>query len=548
MPHDVAWKLVVDESGSIKRMELFDKAAEKTDRTMAKTKQSAKETESGLKSLGGAFSGLRSTMGMAFGALGIGGAAFGLQSIVSTTSSLADETEKFHSVTGMGAQSSLDYVAALKARGIGTEAVTRGYKALSKSIQTAERQQYGYAVSSEKARAKGHMYTGLLGVQAEAFHQLGISFATFKALKPEKQFQEITEKLEAMSRGIEKTRIAGQLFGRGGTALLPVLEKNSLSLNHFRREAERFFPTLGGEGVHTLDQLREKTAEGKMAWEGLEFTLGMELAPALTTVAAEFSHLIVDVEHGQGPLGELGHTLGGLVKDARSVGEALGLIHGKDKHSHKVHHKVHHTHGSSSDLTKALEGGGALGAAILGYRTLVHPFKTLKGLGRLVLGGTRGLGRIAFPGEGLFGSELLGGIAGGGAFALGGLIPPLSGMGIRAGTEALLGKGFFASGNEMERAALTGSTHALKRMGYPGTELTGTPAPETEHGRQLRELIAIRNAIIELHNKGESGHQIVGDMHLDSTKVGEIIALNPKAMRFLAEGVERSALGRRARR
>jgi hypothetical protein len=51
-----------------------------------------------------------------------------------------------------------------------------------------------------------------------------------------------------------------------------------------------------------------------------------------------------------------------------------------------------------------------------------------------------------------------------------------------------------------------------------------------------------------LHEKGQSGQRIVGELHMDSTKVGEVIALNPKAMRFLAEAVERHAHGRNARR
>ncbi len=113
----------------------------------------------------------------------------------------------------------------------------------------------------------------------------------------------------------------------------------------------------------------------------------------------------------------------------------------------------------------------------------------------------------------------------------------------------LLGGAYANPGNAQLRALsqlLGGQPRAIPGLGH--THLGGTPAASTAAGEHLRELIAIRNAIIELHNHGESGQQIIGEMHMDSTKVGEVIALNPKAMRFLAEAVERASLTRNARR
>jgi hypothetical protein len=265
----------------------------------------SKKTHSLLKGLIGAGAGLVG------GYVGLSG----LKDVLNTTSSLAEETHKFHSITGMGASSSLDYVAALKARGIGAQAGGNAFKFLAKNIQAAERQEHTFGVGQAKAAAKGKQFTTLLGVQAGAFKTLGLNVSEFGRLKPEKQFEVITSKFEDMTNGAEKSRLAVQLFGRGGTALLPVLEKGTLGLKHQYEMAKKFFPTLKGEGVKGLEELQEKQAESKMAWEGIEFTLGQKLVPAVTAVMGWFSKLTIEVREGKGWWGHLGKAIGTTAED-----------------------------------------------------------------------------------------------------------------------------------------------------------------------------------------------------------------------------------------
>ncbi len=331
MSKNIEWRLIVDDEGAIKKMEQVSREGEKTDKSLHKAKGTSSGLKNELKGLGGAFGGLKSMIGSAVGALGLFGAGYGIENIISTTKQLAEETEKFHAVTGMSANSSLDYVAALKARGIGTEAVVRGYKALSKSVQTAERGEYTYAVAQEKSHAQGKLYTGLLGTQSEAFQRLGISLSALKAMSPEKQFQTVTEKLEGMKAGLLKTQIASTIFGKGATALLPVLERGPLSLNHYRAEAERFFPTLKG-GTNIINEMNAASAESKLAWEGMEFTLGTAVMPELVKVERGFAGVISEVEHGKGAWGGLESDLKGIASAGKDVvgwlvkmGKAFGI-------------------------------------------------------------------------------------------------------------------------------------------------------------------------------------------------------------------------------
>ncbi len=516
MSKDIEWKLVVDDEGAIKKMEQVSREGEKTDKNLDKAKKSSDGLKGSLKNLGGAFGGLKSMIGMASGALGLFGAGYGIENIISTTKQLAQETEKFHAVTGMSANSSLDYVAALKARGIGTEAVVRGYKALGKAVQTAERGEYTFATAQEKAHAQGKLYTGLLGTQAQAFQQLGVSLTALKAESPEKQFQTITEKLEGMKAGLAKTTIASSIFGKGATALLPVLERGPLSLNHYRAEAEKFFPTLKG-GTNIVNEMNAASAESKLAWEGMEFTLGTAVMPALVKVERGFAGVIGEIEHGKGAWGGLESDLKGIATAGKDVvgwlekmgkafdipvgagglGAALATFAGIDLAKHPIS-KTKTIAKDALKVGKWIAGHPYVGPAAVEAAIPLAGYAGLVGLTKGAFSGLRGLGIGA---------------------ASGGEAPPHYGP--RQLKE--LGQAKLASEHENEALARQASGH-------------------------LRELTAIRNAIERLHAHGQSGQQIVGELHMDATKVGEVIALNPKAMRFLTEAVERASLARNARR
>lgn len=297
MSDQVKVTLVIDDEGSVK---VLRTAASESDKAGHKLDSLDKR----VKGLGKSFGGLKGLIGMGLGAIGVGGVAFGLKDVVSTTSELAEETHKFHSITGLGAGSSLRYVAALKARGIGAQAAGNAFGFLAKNIQTAERQEYTHGVAAGKAAQTGKQATGLLGVQALAFRRLGIEARTFGKLAPDKQFATITAALEKLPPGAEKTRLELQLMGKGAKALSPVLEKGALSLNSMTAMAKRFFPTIK-DGAKGEEELIARQTEAKLAWEGLEYTLGVKLIPAITSAESWFSKLISQIEHGHGIWGTL---------------------------------------------------------------------------------------------------------------------------------------------------------------------------------------------------------------------------------------------------
>lgn len=317
MAREVRVSLVIDEHGAVKALRTTADESDKTEHKLG-------QLDKGVKELGKSFGGLKGLVGMGLGALGAGGLAFGLKDIASKTGEIAEETHKFSSISGFGTNTSLRYTAALKAKGISAEAGGRMFAFLAKNVQTAERQQYMFASSQDKAAAKGKQATGLLGVQATAFEKLGINLSQFRTLSEEAKFDLVIKKFEAMKSGMQKTAFAKEIFGKGGQEMLQILGGGALGLSHMTEMAKKFFPTITGEGKQAMDELMVKQAESKMAWEGLEFTLGEKVVPAMTTVDSWFSKLAVSIEHGRGIWGSLESTLGTGVHDFEDIYGWLG--------------------------------------------------------------------------------------------------------------------------------------------------------------------------------------------------------------------------------
>jgi hypothetical protein len=514
--------LVIDEHGAVRAVHAVGSESGHTESKLGKLDKS-------IKGLGHSFGGLK---GLVAGGLGLGTIAYGLKSVLGTTSELAEETHKFHTITGIGGQSSLFYTAALKARGIGAEAGGNAFKFLAKNIQIAERQEQTYGLAQGKATAKHKIATGLLGVQATAFKRLGIDLTSFSHLSEQGKFEDITHKFESMKDGVEKTRLEVQIFGRGGTALSSVLDKGALSLSHADDMAKRFFPTLKG-GTHELEELQEKQTESKMAWEGLEFTLGTQVVPVFNAVAGEFSHLIGEAEKGKGPLAEVEHVFEGIAhfgesafKFVKGVADQFGIHLGAGtlgaglvalEAAHRAK-KITHTasaakkiaeygvhHPETLPVTLAAAGATAYGLDV--YKSRDELAAHAKGALAMLGGGPTSLSAIE---EGILG-RVPHGSGGGGRYA--------------------------HAGGRAEKGSLSpAESAAVSRLLERPQDLTSKTA------LTAGELAAITTAI----ERAMASHNT--EIYVDGKKLAEALRQNPGASRHLSEAVTHYAQKQAARR
>ena len=236
--------LVIDETGAVRSLKATGDESEHAEHKIGNLDKS-------VKGLGSSFSGLKGMIAGGLGALGAGGLVFGLADIANKTKEIAEETEKFSSISGIGATASLRYTAALKARGISGEAAGNAFKFLAKNVQTAERQEHTYGLARAKSVTAGKVMTTQLGVQAEAFQRLGINLGQFNSLSEEDKLSLVVARFSKMKDGAEKTRLAVQLFGRGATALIPVLKGGALWLRSTDYGDDKDRVKKKGDGSYT---------------------------------------------------------------------------------------------------------------------------------------------------------------------------------------------------------------------------------------------------------------------------------------------------------
>lgn len=308
----------------------------------------AKKTHNVLKSVVGAAAGLASGY-------------IGFSTVTSAIEKVKESAQEINKLQAMGVGGSdtqtLQIISAFKARGVGAETLGKSMKKLATSTQTAERQEHTWASGRAKAAAKEEAFTTQLGTSATAFKELGIEVQAFKKLAPEQQFEMIAKKLTALPAGMDKTRIATQLLGRGATALLPVLTKGALGWEAQLKAAKEFLPHLSG-GKRGFEELEVQESRSKMASEGLKLSLGVALLPVVTKVMGAVTKLAYNVEHGVGAWGKLG----------RALGVAGGFLKG-------VYGWLNHTHVGSYVLV------GALGALLVAWTAL----KVIQGVKSLLV-------------------------------------------------------------------------------------------------------------------------------------------------------------------
>lgn len=121
---------------------------------------------------------------------------------------------------------------------------------------------------------------------SKPFKELGIEVRDANsALKPvDGLFLEITDKLKNVSSEAQKTALMFELFGRGGTALLPMLKGGSAEMMKFREEARKLGITFDDVQAQQANDFGDSLMKIKGSVNGLVKAFSMELMPTLTVV------------------------------------------------------------------------------------------------------------------------------------------------------------------------------------------------------------------------------------------------------------------------
>lgn len=125
-----------------------------------------------------------------------------------------------------------------------------------------------------------------------AFAGVGLSVEELQGLSPAERFQKITDAIAGLPTEAERARASVALFGKSGSALLPLFEGGANGIRAATEEAQRFGLALTNEQGQSVEDMNDAFTRAYSAISGVVQQVVAYLAPALQLVTDTFSNLI----------------------------------------------------------------------------------------------------------------------------------------------------------------------------------------------------------------------------------------------------------------
>jgi hypothetical protein len=128
-----------------------------------------------------------------------------------------------------------------------------------------------------------------------AFGQLGISVEELRSASPEELFYRVADGIKGIESPAQKTRVAMELLGRGGTEMLPLLNQGSEGIRAMQADIEDLGAVTTKEQAKWGDDWGRITTLIDAAWTGVRNTFA---APFLEFVSEHFDEIkraVIDV-------------------------------------------------------------------------------------------------------------------------------------------------------------------------------------------------------------------------------------------------------------
>ncbi len=127
-----------------------------------------------------------------------------------------------------------------------------------------------------------------------AFKQIGLNVKDLAGLKPDEQFMRIGAAIARLADDTEKAAMAQQIFGRAGTALLPMFREGEEGIAKLREEAHRLGIVFDEEAAEKAAKLKDAKTALKASIQGLGFAIVSDFIPKLTQLADHLTDMFVN--------------------------------------------------------------------------------------------------------------------------------------------------------------------------------------------------------------------------------------------------------------
>ena len=226
------------------------------DRANAKVAQLSKVTKDTGTSVDQSFQ----KMGMAI--LAVAGPAV-MGSLIKSAIDAGDEMRDMSKKLGVSTEDLSRYKYAADLSGVSMGVLTKSWQKMSVGISEAN---------------KGN------GVAAESIKALGLNVNDLISLSPARQFEAIAGAMDGVSNTSDKLKMAGDIFGGKGTAVLQMMADGKDGMLALTKQADEYGLTLDGSVADSMDEFNDNIGQMKGKSDGMILTFTSALVPALNDI------------------------------------------------------------------------------------------------------------------------------------------------------------------------------------------------------------------------------------------------------------------------
>ena len=193
-------------------------------------------------------------------------------------------------------------------------------RAEGKKTETAQERLEKSQDRLNAAIAKGSAATG---TYTEALGAIGLTYQDIAGLSPEEQFLIVASALADVEDQTAKVALAQEIFGRAGTALLPMLADGAAGLEEMRQKARDLGLVFDQEAADKAAEFKDRLEDLQGAMQGLVIQIG----PIIADVLIPFIEKMVEGAASAGKWAKENQPLvGAMVKVAGAVGVMMLVL------------------------------------------------------------------------------------------------------------------------------------------------------------------------------------------------------------------------------
>lgn len=195
-----------------------------------------------------AFASIKSNLGGLAAAVAAVISVRAIGGMIKSTIDMGDKLQKLNLTTGASVEALSEYQHVAELSGVTFNTLTTAWQRQTRRVSEA---------------AQG------TGVAKKALEELGIPIENLINLKPEKQFEIISDKLSKVASEGDRVRLAMQFWDTEGVQLLRITNQGSDALEKMKQEAHDFGKVISQETADKMADFKDETVKARSALDGL---------------------------------------------------------------------------------------------------------------------------------------------------------------------------------------------------------------------------------------------------------------------------------------